>query len=88
MCEFDPSVVSQPVLQPKIDYTIIAESLQNKGFLVLLAGLQTPNCCNLSEKLPKVAETDFDLHWVVEVTVSFSLCRPVAAAVVTTQCAV
>jgi hypothetical protein len=34
---FDPSRPSQPVRQPKIDYTIIAESLQNRGFLALLA---------------------------------------------------
>ena len=37
MWEFDPSEVSQPVRQPKIDYTQIAESLQNTGFLALLA---------------------------------------------------
>src|SRR5882724_5693875 len=34
---FDPSMVSHPALQPKIDYTIIAESPQNKGFLTLIA---------------------------------------------------
>ena len=68
-------VASQAVRQPKIDCTIIAESLQNRVFW----RFQTPNCYNLSEKLSKVSgqiptysrfrrlfgETDFDLHWVV-----------------------
>jgi hypothetical protein len=34
---FDPSRPSQPVTQPKIDWTEIAESLKNTGFPMLFA---------------------------------------------------